>query len=95
MLSRRSSARDSARGQALVEFALVAPVMLVIMLLAVDFGRLFFTYVAVNNAAREGAFYAATHASDWDYNQTSVRVQRGSRGCRPRRTSRAREARAP
>ena len=71
MLSRRSSARDSARGQALVEFALVAPVMLVIMLLAVDFGRLFFTYVAVNNAAREGAFYAATHASDWDYNQTT------------------------
>jgi hypothetical protein len=37
------------------------------MLLAVDFGRLFFTYIAVNNAAREGAFYAADHASDSDY----------------------------
>ena len=58
------------RGQALVEFALVAPVMLVVLLLAVDFGRLFFSYVSVNNAAREGAYYAATHASDHDYDQT-------------------------
>ncbi len=56
-------------GQALVEFALVVPVMLVLMLLAVDFGRLFFTYVAVNNAAREGTYYAARHASDAHYDQ--------------------------
>jgi hypothetical protein len=34
------------------------------MLLAVDAGRLFFTYIAVNNAAREGAAYAGMHAAD-------------------------------
>ena len=58
------------RGQALVEFALVLPVLLVLLLLAVDFGRLFTTYVSVNNAAREGAFYAAEHAKDTSFDQT-------------------------
>jgi Flp pilus assembly protein TadG len=56
--------RRLGRGQALVEFALVLPLMLLLLLLAVDFGRLFTTYIAVNNAAREGAFYAAEHAAD-------------------------------
>jgi hypothetical protein len=45
-------------------------VLLVLMLLAVDFGRLFFTYIAVNNAAREGAAYAAEHARDTSYDPT-------------------------
>ena len=41
--------------------------MLALLLLAVDFGRLFFTYVAVNNAAREATAYAAAHAGDTTY----------------------------
>ena len=52
------------RGQAMVEFALVLPIMLVMLLLAVDFGRLFYPYISVHNAAREGAFYAAINAGD-------------------------------
>ena len=59
------------RGQALVEFALVLPLMLLLLLLAVDFGRLFTTYIAVNNAAREGAFYAAEHAADTPFDGTA------------------------
>ena len=51
------------RGQAVTEFALVLPVMLLFLLLTVDFGRLFFSYIAVNNAAREATYYAATHAA--------------------------------
>ncbi len=58
------------RGQAIVELALVTPAMLILLLLAVDFGRLFFTFVAVNNAAHEGAFYAAEHASHSPFDQT-------------------------
>ena len=59
MLMRHKHGR-SPRGQALVEFALRgAPVMMVLLLLAVDFGRLFFTYIAVNNAAREATYYAS------------------------------------
>ena len=52
------------RGQALVEFALVIPLFMLLLLLAVDFGRLFFSYVQINNAAREAAAYAATAPTD-------------------------------
>ena len=51
-------------GQAFVEFALVLPVMILILLVAVDFGRLFFTYIQVNNAAREAAFAASQNLAD-------------------------------
>ncbi len=49
------------RAQAIVEFAIVVPVMLLLLLAAVDFGRLYFSYIGVNNAAREGAAYAQAH----------------------------------
>jgi PKD repeat protein len=52
------------RGQSVVEFALIVPVLAFILLVAVDFGRLFFTYVQVGNAAREAANYAATNPGD-------------------------------
>ena len=45
----------------MVEFALLLPVLMLLLVVAVDFGRLFATYVAVNNAAREGAAYASAH----------------------------------
>ena len=52
------------RGQALVEFALVLPVMMLILLAAIDFGRIMFSYIQITNAAREGAAYAATDPGD-------------------------------
>ncbi len=55
------SGRD---GQSLVEFALIIPVFLVLLLMAVDFGRLFFTYIQVSNAAREAAAYGAAQPTD-------------------------------
>jgi len=42
------------KAQALVEFALILPVLLLILLGTVDAGRLIFAYNAVSNAAREG-----------------------------------------
>ena len=51
--------RSRSRGQAVVEFALIIPVFMLLLLIAVDFGRLFFTYIQLNNTAREGAAYAA------------------------------------
>jgi len=51
-------------GQSFVEFAILFPVLLLLLLIAIDFGRLFFTYVQVNNAAREGAAYAALAPKD-------------------------------
>ena len=62
--SRPASRRTRARGQALVELALITPVLLLLLLIAVDFGRLFFTYIQLNNAAREGAAYGAASPAD-------------------------------
>ncbi len=46
-------------GQSVVEFALILPVMLLLLAAAIDLGRLFYAYVAVENAAKEGAFFGA------------------------------------
>ena len=43
------------RGQALVEFALVVPIFLILVMGIVDFGLGFKTSIAVTNATREGA----------------------------------------
>ena len=51
-------------GQSVVEFAIVLPLFMLILLITIDFGRMFFSYVALNNAAREGAAYAATNPTD-------------------------------
>jgi PKD repeat protein len=51
-------------GQAVVEFAIVCPAMLLLMVMAIDFGRVLATYVQVTNAAREGAAYAAVNPTD-------------------------------
>ena len=40
-------------------FALVLPILLLLLAATVDFGRLFYAYVAVENAAKEGALYGA------------------------------------
>jgi Flp pilus assembly protein TadG len=50
-------------GQALVELALVLPILLVIALGAIDFGRAFFAYTTIVNAAREGAWCASLASS--------------------------------
>ena len=45
----------SQRSQALIEFALVSPVLLLLLFGIVDIGRAVFYYDTVNHAAREGA----------------------------------------
>jgi Flp pilus assembly protein TadG len=54
------------RGQSLVEFALVAPVLLLVVVAIADFGRLFNSMVAVESAAREAADYGSFKSSYWD-----------------------------
>jgi Flp pilus assembly protein TadG len=46
-------------GQSLLELAIAVPIMLLIMLGTIDVGRLFFGYIEMTNAVREGAEYAA------------------------------------
>lgn len=52
--ARERTARDE-RGAAAVEFALVLPILLVLVFGIVDFGRLYFTQITLTDAAREGA----------------------------------------
>lgn len=55
------------RGQALVEFALVLPLLLILTMLIIQYGIIFYTTIGVTNLSREGARYAATApASDDD-----------------------------
>ncbi len=54
-----------ARGQGLVEFAMILPVLMLALLLGIDFGRVFFGWVGLANASRIGASYAAAHPDAW------------------------------
>ena len=54
MASIRSSWR-SERGAELIEFALIAPILIFIIAGIIDFGMMFRSFEAVTNAAREGA----------------------------------------
>jgi len=56
---RRSNARR--RGQALVEAALVLPVVIMFLFGIFEYGRYIMTLQIMTNAAREGCHYALTH----------------------------------
>ncbi|MBC7263108.1 MAG: pilus assembly protein [Chloroflexi bacterium] len=52
------------RGDSLVEFAIILPVLLLILMAILDFGRAAYVYNVVANAAREGARYAMVAPTD-------------------------------
>jgi Flp pilus assembly protein TadG len=56
---RGSAHRRGERGAALVELAVVLPLLLVVLLGTIDFGRAFRTAMIVTNAARAGAQFGA------------------------------------
>lgn len=58
MLRRR---RRGELGSGLVEFALIAPLLLLLVLGIVDVARIVNAYVNVSNASREGAHWASLH----------------------------------
>lgn len=47
------------RGQAIVEFAIVLPILLMVMVGILEFGRMVFIYSAVTNASRNAVRYAS------------------------------------
>ncbi len=53
--------RDSARGQSMVEFALVLPILVLLLAGFFDFGRVVLGNDALAHAAREAARYAIVH----------------------------------
>jgi len=61
----RTHLHDRTRGQSLVEFALVLPIMLLLTLTALDFGRVYLGYINLQNMARIAANSAANHPDAW------------------------------
>ena len=59
----KSDGRKAQRGTALIEFTLVLPMLLVMTVAAVDFGRAFFVKNVVSQAAREGVRLRAVSSS--------------------------------
>lgn len=49
-------------GQAMVEFALVLPILILIIMGVFDLGRAIYGYNVISNSAREGARYGIVHA---------------------------------
>jgi Flp pilus assembly protein TadG len=60
------------RGQELVEFALVLPVLFLFIYGVVDLGRVFHAYIAITNAAREGARYAIVSGFERETLNTAI-----------------------
>ena len=71
------TSRARPRGQALVEFALILPILLFLLVIAIDFGRLFYLNIGINNGAREGAAYGANKPLETTNITTRVRQEMG------------------
>ena len=65
-----SRLRKSEKGQSLVEFALVLPILLMLVLGVLEFGWMLNAKVTVNSAAREGARTRAALGFSSVYNST-------------------------
>jgi PKD repeat protein len=62
----RSSRRPRlTRGQGLVEFVLILPILLLLLMVAIDFGRVYLGWVNLQQMMRLAANYAADHATSW------------------------------
>lgn len=70
MFPRRRSQQPASRGQAMVEFAIILPLLALVILFAIDFGRVFFGWVGLQNVARIGANWASLYA-DSDFTDPS------------------------
>jgi Flp pilus assembly pilin Flp len=71
-----AEAAKAKSGQALVEYALILPLLFLLMVNAVNFGAFFFAWITVANAARAGAQYAAlgTVSAGWPHSPSSDSV---------------------
>lgn len=62
----------SEKGQSLVEFALVIPLLIILLFGIVDFGRIFHAYLTMDHAGREAARAASIGKDDTTVKSTAV-----------------------
>ncbi|NLJ31875.1 MAG: pilus assembly protein [Clostridiales bacterium] len=58
--------RENEKGQAMVEFALVLPILILLVCGIIDFGWIYSNQITVTNACREAARYSSVHLMDND-----------------------------
>ncbi|CAN5759595.1 hypothetical protein BH24CHL6_BH24CHL6_12720 [soil metagenome] len=63
----------------MAEFAIFLPILLLIMLIAVDLGRVYMGLISVNNMARIGANYAALNPTAWQAPDSKLKGQQRAR----------------
>ena len=61
---KRNRSHRRSRGQAMVEFALVAPMFFLLLFGIIEAGRFIFYYETLSNATREGARYAIVNGAN-------------------------------
>lgn len=64
--------KNTERGQSMVELALTITILMILLAGVIDMGRAFFTYMAMRDAAQEGASYASVNP--FDETGTKIRV---------------------
>jgi PKD repeat protein len=88
----RTSGRRASRsqGQAIVELALILPIFLILVASALDLGRLFYSQISVNDAAREAALEASQNPTSFiaDTACTSANKEQNRVMCRATNESR-------
>lgn len=65
-MSRTGAGRNRSRGQALPEFAIVAPLFFLLLFGIIEAGRFIYYYEVLSNATREGARYAIVNGAGVD-----------------------------
>ena len=66
MFLRHRSEEPVSRGQAMVEFALILPILALLLVMTIDLGRVFFGWVGLQNATRIAANAAASNPDAWN-----------------------------
>lgn len=72
--------RKKESGQGMVEFALILPLLLILILGVFDFGRAFYSYLTFEHAGREAARYASIGADGGDINKIKEKAVDASNG---------------
>ena len=63
-MNQQQCMRKSERGQSLIELALSFTILLILLAGVIDLGRAFYTFMALRDAAMEGAVYGGLYPTD-------------------------------
>ena len=89
----RTPGRRASRsqGQAIVELALILPIFLILLASALDLGRVFYSQISINDAAREAALEASQNPTSFIANTACTSANKEQNRVMCRATNEARD----